>query len=154
MKACCYASNHEFDASQAQPAAETIEVYAREVVATERADDDLPWLVFLQGGPGHESPRPPAGAAWLPAALCNYRVLLLDQRGTGRSTRIDARTLANLSPEDQARRLGLHRSDAIVDDCEAIRRSLMGDEPWTVLGQSYGGFCIMRYLSAQRPAAA
>jgi len=132
----------------AQPAAETIEVYAREVVAAERADDELPWLVFLQGGPGHESPRPPAGAAWLPAALCDYRVLLLDQRGTGRSTRIDARTLANCSPEDQARRLGLHRSDAIVDDCEAIRRSLMGDEPWTVLGQSYGGFCIMRYLSA------
>jgi pimeloyl-ACP methyl ester carboxylesterase len=126
---------------------ETTDVFAREVVASGRADEKLPFLVFLQGGPGHEAPRPPGNASWLPRALQDYRVLLLDQRGTGRSTRLDARTLAGHSPEEQARRLGLHRMDAIVSDCEAIRKNLVGDEPWTVLGQSYGGFCATHYLS-------
>ena len=34
----------------------TIEIYAR-LVST-RHNQDKPWLVFLQGGPGCESPRP------------------------------------------------------------------------------------------------
>ena len=130
-----------------EPAGETIEVFAREVVQPKCAGDDLPWLLFLQGGPGHESPRPPGNASWLPRALQEFRVLLLDQRGTGRSTRLDARTLAAHTPTEQARRLGLHRMDAIVKDSEAIRRQLCGDAPWTVLGQSYGGFCATHYLS-------
>ncbi|NCG36745.1 MAG: alpha/beta fold hydrolase [Actinobacteria bacterium] len=132
----------------AEPNDETIEVFAREVVAPGRENEKLPFLVFLQGGPGHESPRPPGSASWLPRALRDYRVLLLDQRGTGRSTRLQARTLAAHAPQEQARRLGLHRMDAIVSDCEAIRKELCGDEPWTVLGQSYGGFCATHYLSA------
>ena len=32
-------------------------------------------------------------------------------------------------------------------DAELIRRELCGDEPWTVLGQSFGGFCAVTYLS-------
>jgi pimeloyl-ACP methyl ester carboxylesterase len=41
------------------------------------------------------------------------------------------------------------RADAIVDDCELIRRQLAGaDEKWSILGQSYGGFCAVHYLSA------
>ena len=143
-------TDHRFELplDHSQPGGETITVFAREVVAANRVDEALPWLLFLQGGPGHESPRPPASAAWLAVALQHYRVLLLDQRGTGLSTRLEADTLAGLTPTAQADRLGLHRADAIVDDCEAIRRILVGDEPWTVLGQSYGGFCILRYLSA------
>src|SRR5215471_8416891 len=37
-----------------KPDGEQIEVFGREVVAAGKADqaDDLPWLVFLQGGPG------------------------------------------------------------------------------------------------------
>ena len=31
---------------------ETITVFAREVVAPAKEKEDLPWLVFLQGGPG------------------------------------------------------------------------------------------------------
>jgi hypothetical protein len=34
------------------PGGETIELYAREVVASDRTDRELPWLVYLQGGPG------------------------------------------------------------------------------------------------------
>ena len=41
------------------------------------------------------------------------------------------------------------RADSIVRDAEIIRRQLVGErEPWSVLGQSYGGFCAVHYLSA------
>ena len=41
------------------------------------------------------------------------------------------------------------RADSIVRDAESIRRQLLGEhEPWSVLGQSYGGFCAVHYLSA------
>jgi pimeloyl-ACP methyl ester carboxylesterase len=40
------------------------------------------------------------------------------------------------------------RADNIVRDAEAIRQQLSGDRPWSILGQSYGGFCALRYLSA------
>ena len=40
------------------------------------------------------------------------------------------------------------RADSIVRDAELIRRQLVGEgEPWSVLGQSYGGFCAVTYLS-------
>lgn len=32
-------------------------------------------------------------------------------------------------------------------DCEAIRPQVTGGAPWTVLGQSFGGFCTVAYLS-------
>jgi len=77
------------------PAGEAIEIFAREVVATSRERDELPWLLFLQGGPGFESPRPLGrDSTWLERALADWRVLLLDQRGTGHSTPQDRRTLA------------------------------------------------------------
>src|SRR5689334_14740681 len=66
---------------------ETIEVFARELAAPDGRD--RPFLVFLQGGPGHEAPRSAGarmGPPWLPRALKDYRVLMLDQRGTGLST--------------------------------------------------------------------
>ena len=48
---------------------------------------DRPYLLFLQGGPGIEATRPTAPpTGWMARALRDYRVLLLDQRGTGRST--------------------------------------------------------------------
>ena len=66
----------------------TIEVFAREVVAAGREHEDLPWLLFLQGGPGGKSPRPGGGVGdgCVAQATKTHRVLLLDQRGTGRST--------------------------------------------------------------------
>jgi pimeloyl-ACP methyl ester carboxylesterase len=132
------------------PDGERIEIFAREVVASGgpgRADE-LPWLVFLQGGPGMAAQRPLGRAAWLDRALNDYRVLLLDQRGTGRSTRATARSLARLgSPRAQAEYLAHFRADSIVLDCELVRRELCGDQPWTVLGQSFGGFCTVTYLS-------
>ena len=133
-----------------RPDGEQIEVFAREIVAAGKAGiaGSLPWLVFLQGGPGFAAQRPVGRQAWLDRALDGYRVLLLDQRGTGRSSRITARSLARLgTARAQARYLALFRADSIVLDAELIRRDLAGGEPWSVLGQSFGGFCAVSYLS-------
>lgn len=44
--------------------------------------------------------------------------------------------------------MGHFRADSIVRDCEFIRREVTGGAPWTILGQSFGGFCAVRYLSS------
>src|SRR5579875_2589012 len=127
------------------PGGRQIEVFARELADPE--DREKPIIVYLQGGPGFESPRPtrlPNGPGWAEAALKDFRVLLLDQRGTGRSTPVG--TLPGLSPVEQADYLSHFRADSIVRDAECIRREL-GIERWSVLGQSFGGFCVTTYLS-------
>ncbi|MGW6455413.1 alpha/beta fold hydrolase [Streptomyces sp. NPDC055078] len=130
------------------PGGERLELYGREVVATSRAGEELPWLVYLEGGPGFGARRFIGKQAWLGRAVQEYRVLLLDQRGTGRSTPRNHRTLAALGgPEAQAAHLAHFRSDGIVRDCEMIRQQLTGGAPWSVLGQSFGGFCATHYLS-------
>ncbi|MDT3726407.1 alpha/beta fold hydrolase [Streptomyces sp. DSM 41972] len=130
------------------PSGETIELYAREVVARDKADRDLPWLLYLQGGPGFGANRFVGKPAWLGRALEDYRVLLLDQRGTGASTPANRQTLPlRGGPAEQADYLTHFRSDAIVRDCEAIRPQVTGGARWTVLGQSFGGFCTVAYLS-------
>ncbi|QNN54499.1 alpha/beta fold hydrolase [Nocardioides mesophilus] len=129
-----------------RPDGEQITLFAREVADPEGRD--RPFLVFLQGGPGSEAPRPtrlPSSPAWLDRALADYRVLMVDQRGTGRSTPVG--TLPGLTPQQQADRLVHFRADAIVADCELLREAL-GVDRWSVLGQSFGGFCTLRYLSA------
>lgn len=128
---------------------QTLRVYAREAVAPGKENADLPYLVFFQGGPGSGAPRPVSPTGWLGRALQDYRVLLLDQRGTGRSTPVTAQTLAGFpSARTQADYLMHFRADNIVRDAEAIRQQLIGDTPWSILGQSFGGFCALRYLSA------
>ncbi|GAA1595936.1 alpha/beta fold hydrolase [Actinomadura kijaniata] len=143
-------TDHRFTVplDHARPDGPTIEVFAREVVAAGKAGrDDLPWLVYLQGGPGYGSPRPVGRDSWLDRALEDYRVLLLDQRGTARSTPANRRTLAGMDPAGQAGYLAHFRADSIVRDAELIRRALLGEGRWSVLGQSFGGFCAVTYLS-------
>ncbi|WP_137992359.1 alpha/beta fold hydrolase [Streptomyces vilmorinianum] len=131
------------------PDGPTLDVFAREVADPARSGEQLPWLLYLQGGPGGKSPRPSAGSpGWLDHALKTHRVLLLDQRGTGRSTPITARSASRFpSAERLAAYLGHFRADSIVADAELIRRRLCGDTPWETLGQSYGGFLTLTYLS-------
>ncbi|WP_395699141.1 alpha/beta fold hydrolase [Aquabacterium sp.] len=132
----------------ARPEGERIEVFARAVVLAEKADAALPWLLYLQGGPGFEGPRPTSAdsPAWLRRALADYRVLLLDQRGMGRSTPVGPDDARALAPAALAERLALFRADAIVRDAECFRQAL-GIDRWSVLGQSFGGFCTVSYLS-------
>jgi len=133
-----------------RPSGEKLPVFARAVRSTHRSATDLPWLVFLQGGPGFPGPRPLANTGWLKRALDDYRVLLLDSRGNGRSGVVLPQTLARRGDaRAQADYLMHFRADSIVRDAELIRRQLAGAaEPWSVLGQSYGGFCAVHYLSA------
>ena len=144
-------TDHEFNVplDHTQPNGERISVFGREVVASDKEKNDLPWLLFFQGGPGMEAPRPENNSGWLKRALQEYRVLLLDQRGTGRSTPINHQTLAGFAtPREQADYLKNFRADSIVRDAELIRRELLSEgKSWSVLGQSYGGFCITHYLS-------
>lgn len=132
-----------------EPGGERIEVFGREVVRPDKDDEVLPWLLYLQGGPGHKADRPAASHGWLPRALEEFRVLLLDDRGTGRSSPANRQTLPRIGDAAaQAEYLTHFRADSIVSDAEAFRRHLVGEhESWSVLGQSYGGFCAVTYLS-------
>jgi pimeloyl-ACP methyl ester carboxylesterase len=135
----------EVPLDHADPGGETIEVFAREVADPEGTE--RPFLVFLQGGPGFEAVRPtgrPRSPGWLDYALGQYRVLLLDQRGTGRSTPVGR--LSGMTATEQATYLTHFRADSIVRDAECLRRTLEVDR-WSVLGQSFGGFCVLTYLS-------
>jgi pimeloyl-ACP methyl ester carboxylesterase len=144
------ATEHQFvvPLDHGDPSGESITVFAREVVAPRKQRDTLPWLVYLQGGPGFMSPRPTTRSGWLGRVLQDHRVLLLDQRGTGRSSRVTRHSLLGRDPVGAADYLSHFRADSIVRDAELIRHELVGDDRrWTVLGQSYGGFAALTYLS-------
>ena len=111
-------------------------LFARELYT----DESLPPLLFLQGGPGNPAPRLVQG--WIPEALKHYRVFLLDERGTGRSGKIDKGTPELIRPEILSK---LECPD-IVADAEDLRRHL-GFDTWDVLGNSFGALCTASYLS-------
>lgn len=129
----------------------TIEVFAREYVRD--GGRERPRLAWFQGGPGNRANRPESVGGWLDRALTEFRVVLIDQRGTGRSTPATRQTLAGVgdsaggaAAEAQADYLAHFRADSIVADAEALRETL-GETQWSVLGQSFGGFISTAYLS-------
>ncbi|KAL7427965.1 hypothetical protein ACHAXH_001609 [Discostella pseudostelligera] len=176
-------------------------------------------LLYLQGGPGFGCAAPSVGlglgtssSSWAAKVLSGggvtntegktfERVVLMDQRGTGKSSPISKRRLEKLFPElflledggeetenddtrmakvskaveDATEYLARFRADSIVRDAEWVKEALIrrpspsttttgGEEkkkveeapgnqddpqPWgAALGQSYGGFCLMTYLSS------
>lgn len=77
-------------------------------------------------------------------------MVLPDQRGTGRSSRVDSHAMARLAAggaRAQADYLKRFLADSIVRDFEHLRRTEFGGSPWVTLGQSYGGFLTLTYLS-------
>ncbi|KAL4887182.1 Alpha/Beta hydrolase protein [Aspergillus karnatakaensis] len=151
----------EVPLNYSQPGDGTLRLFARSVRRLVRPVDPgkdekyppTPWLVYLQGGPGMGC-RPPQEYGWVGTALDKgYQVLFLDQRGTGLSSTITAGTLAlQGNAIKQAEYLKHFRADNIVRDCEAVRRCLTTDYPeekrkWSIIGQSFGGFCAVTYLS-------
>jgi proline iminopeptidase len=146
------------------PARGTIEVFAR--IDAAHDGGDRPYAVYLQGGPGVEAPRPslePVSPSWLPRVLADYRLILLDQRGTGRSTPLGldtsapglrddsvpeaGRTLRTASPAAAAEYLTHFRADSIVLDALDVLGHL-GAGTVTPIGQSFGGFTTVHWLSA------
>eukprot|EP00986_Skeletonema_menzelii_P003701 scaffold1174_cov196-Skeletonema_menzelii.AAC.2 len=179
-------------------------------------------MLYLQGGPGFGCAAPISGlslasssSSWAAAVLLSgkvtnadgksfQRIVLMDQRGTGKSSAICKQQLVKMFPDLflldktekegkvvgeefggdsdarmmllQARQqkalkeatdyLSLFRADSIVRDAEWIREALTnpfpyvdddgndaasvnGPQPWGgALGQSFGGFCLMTYLSS------
>ncbi|KAL4869055.1 hypothetical protein BDV12DRAFT_196675 [Aspergillus spectabilis] len=151
----------EVPLNYSQPGDRTLRLFARSVRRLIKPVDSgkdekqppTPWLVYLQGGPGMGC-RPPQEYGWVGTALDKgYQVLFLDQRGTGLSSTITAGTLAlQGSTIKQAEYLKHFRADNIVRDCEAVRRCLTTDyseekRKWSIIGQSFGGFCAVTYLS-------
>jgi len=136
---------HPVPLVHADPSRGTISVFTRELADPDGLD--RPYLVFLQGGPGFEAARPtspPSG--WMKRALADFRILLLDQRGTGRSTPVGT-VIPGATPADQAEYLTHFRADSIVRDLELIRAQL-GAGRWSLLGNPLPGH---RWEGAQTP---
>ncbi|KAK4226122.1 proline iminopeptidase [Podospora fimiseda] len=115
------------------------------------ARDKKPYLVYLEGGPGFGIPEPQNLSFTRYALSKGYQLLLLDYRGTGVSSPVDARivSLNQDTPQGQADYLSFFRADNIVKDLEAVRQTLLPSpsSTWSIFGQSFGGFVCLTYLS-------
>ncbi|KAK9475436.1 Alpha/Beta hydrolase protein [Dipodascopsis tothii] len=142
----------------ARPDGDTITVFARRVVPYDEASVDdadackRPFMVYLQGGPGFQCDAPLTNSGRIREVLDKgYQLINLDQRGTGFSSPITPATLERLgSDAAKADYLAQFRADNIVRDCEEIRKALTKThtaKQWSLLGQSFGGFCAVTYLS-------
>ncbi|KAJ7099498.1 alpha/beta-hydrolase [Mycena belliarum] len=144
----------------ANPSGEKIRLFARNLIPKNKAktaeeEATLPYLLYLQGGPGFECQLQGSSGFAGEIHEQGYQTLWLDQRGTGLSTHISPETLPArlVTDQDKADYLKHFRADSIVKDCEEIRKILLGHKPnpedrkWTLMGQSFGGFCAITYLS-------
>lgn len=128
----------------------TLTIFVREVLSAGAYEvrPSLPCLLYLQGGPGFESPRLSEAGEFVRKLARDHRLLLLDQRGTGLSSPVVTEALDGMSTTEKVAYLRCFRADSIVRDAELIRRSLLtAESKWGILGQSFGGFCCLTYLS-------
>lgn len=156
-------TEHFFDVPKdySKPDGGTIRIFGRsarkhDTPITQDSSKDkqqLPLMCYLQGGPGFRCAPPQTNPLTHAILDKGYELFYLDQRGTGLSTPLTASTLQMRGYNDvQAKYLKLYRADNIVRDCEAIRQALTADYPdekkkWSIIGQSFGGFCSTTYLS-------
>ncbi|KAL1746303.1 Alpha/Beta hydrolase protein [Schizophyllum fasciatum] len=142
----------------ANPEGPKIRVFARNMLTIDSGKTlenqaALPYIVYLQGGPGFECDLLAVSEMAAERALISSQTLWVDQRGTGLSTPLSAEVLEGKSDAEVAEYCTHFRADNIVRDCEAIRQALIGDKEdpeqrkWTILGQSFGGFCAFTYMS-------
>ena len=133
------------DRSGGVPGAISLLVKRREAIGTRRGV-----MVVLAGGPGQSATAALAGegARFLAPVLDRRDLIVLDQRGTGRSGLLRCPTLERAGVERPAeaaaacaRRLGARRafytSRDAADDLEALRTSL-GVDRLSLFGVSYG----------------
>lgn len=148
-----YVTEHRLEVplDHSDPDGPTITVFAREISKSRNEGPccDQPAMIFMQGGPGGRAPRPgDFRSGWIGEALKTHRVILMDERGTGQSTRLDALTLSEFdTTKDAVKYVRNFRADSMVEDAELLRHAINASKPWACLGQSYGGFITTTYLS-------
>ena len=121
----------------------------------DKDNDQLPYLVYVPGGPGFGCPSPQDMLAVTNFVLDKgYKLLCFDHRGMGMSAPITARSLEKEGEtEEKADYLKMFRATEAVKDLEAIRLCLTKEyddgekQKWSVMGQSYGGYLCTTYLS-------
>ena len=102
-------------------------------------------ILFANGGPGEDSHsdfrvmNDPTSAV---SEWANAPLIFFDQRGNGCSS-----TYPQGNDDATLGRLRFYGSSGIVADAEAIRKHLIGDKPWKMMGQSYGGWIAHRYAA-------
>ncbi|KAB2352624.1 alpha/beta fold hydrolase [Actinomadura rudentiformis] len=135
-----------------------------QVATADNADAPKGTLLFLTGGPGQPGvPFITRISQRLPEVAKNYRIVMIDQRGTGDfgaincpqlqaqvgSSDIEPPTVAAI--EECAGILGDRRhyftSEQTTGDLEMLRRAL-GVRTWAVDGVSYGSLTAARYAVA------
>lgn len=125
-----------------------LKLRVRRVCQSGEFHDAKPNLAYLQGGPGFGCGDPISKSGWLEYALQHYHVFFIDQRGTGFSDPVTLKKLGEIEDEAlQTDYLACFRADSIIKDFEWVRLELAGAKPWSLLGQSFGGFCSLTYLS-------
>ena len=133
------------------------------VAAADNTRSDRGILLFLTGGPGQPGVDAVARiASRLTPLLAAYRLVMVDQRGTGGTAiqcpqlqaEVGSSDLAVPTPaavRDCASRLGsargLYSTRDTVADLDALRQAL-GAKTWTIDGVSYGTFVAARYAIA------
>ena len=128
-----------------KPDGRQIEIYARDLY--KKGNEDAELMVFFAGGPGLMAPRN-IGESWLKYALEHFHLVIVDQRGSDRSSRIGPETPAMFdNAQELAEYLSHFRADNIVRDAEVLRKEIYGGVQWYSAGQSYGGFITCSYLS-------
>jgi pimeloyl-ACP methyl ester carboxylesterase len=134
-----------------------------QVAAADNATAPRGVLLFLTGGPGQPGvDRAGRIAQLLAPVLDDYRLVMLDQRGTGAEAldcpalqdavgASDVLTARASAVEDCADRIGptrrFYSTADTVEDLEDLRQAL-GVESWTLDGVSYGTFVAERYAIA------
>jgi len=121
---------------------------------------DAPVLLFLAGGPGQGfiDYGPSIQSAFSNYLKVNYRVAVLDQRGTG-ATAIDCRPLQSLNLTDLTvrprkvvrscgnqlgKRRAFYSTASTVLDLDAVRKAL-GVKKMAIMGTSYGTYVAEHY---------
>lgn len=122
-----------------------IELFCREIYLKKNKNAEI--FVYLQGGPGFPSPRDILNTASFKEIIKKFRIVLLDQRGTGRSQKIGPELCNQLNQKECIHYFEHHRADQIVYDLEFLRDKVFKVKKWLLLAQSYGGFITYTYLS-------
>ncbi|KAK5630123.1 hypothetical protein RRF57_005838 [Xylaria bambusicola] len=148
----------EVPLDHSKPEGETVKLFARSAIKYERpiaeSNDAVqrPYLVFLQGGPGHGTPAPQDSPLSKHMLDRGYELLLLDQPGTGFDCPISSHIPARVGgPQGQADYLKLFRADTLVKDSEAVRPVFRRDTHDNVCANALlRGPCITRQRARRR----